>query len=53
MKVLQGFGNFVQTPPFAPFVYDLIRDSDQVHNYLILNCIVYFILEISKKSYLI
>ncbi|XP_021954367.1 dihydropyrimidinase isoform X1 [Folsomia candida] len=29
VKVLQGFGNFVQTPPFAPFVYDLIRDSDQ------------------------
>jgi dihydropyrimidinase len=30
VKVLQGFGNFIQTPAFAPFVYDLVREQDQV-----------------------
>lgn len=30
VKVLQGFGHFVSTPPFSAFVYDLVRSAEEV-----------------------
>lgn len=37
VKVLQGFGNFTPTPAFPTCVYDLVRDSDQVRDFILWN----------------
>ena len=30
VKAVQGYGSFLPTPPFAPFVYDAVTEREQV-----------------------